>query len=547
MLKTIGKIMVWILLVLLILLGGLALLVRHYLAAENIRALLVPAAQDLLCREVKVGAIEVGLLRGIELRDVVIEEPDGITDFANIAKLSLSYDILPLFHRELAVSEITIDHLVLSIVRDATGRFNFDGIGCQDPAYAFATGQAGQNASLTPLLPLALTVGRIAVQDARVTIRDATGEIPDTDLTTRVNLRLRFGPDISHILFQGTYRLEAEMRREDLRPRISGTGSFDHEHVDYNAVWEMDGESVRLSGEARDYLQAPVVRLDAESLSLDLKNLFAAAAILTHTEDPAKVPTGRQPGGEAGSPETGPPETVSFGTVRIDDAHYHDLTLDDLYLVWRLEKHVMTVSDCSASVAGGKVLGSGRFDLGAPAPVWSGVVEAEQVHIPVLLEPFSPEQARKLSGRLTSHVDFTGSGTRWIHIQKALTADGTYLVEDAHFTGIPLNGAISHILGLPDLADLSFETMDGNLRVRNGQILVSSVMSGRDVRAKADGSVGLDGTLRLPIVLTFPPRSADGEDRVLRLTLNGTLDRPVPVLDPDFLREKAVKALKKDR
>lgn len=291
-----------------------------------------------------------------------------------------------------------------------------------------------------------------------------------------------------------------------------------------------------------------MVRCDAESLSLDLENLFAAAAILTHTEDPAKAPTGRQPDSKAGSSETGPPETVSFGTVRIDHAHYHGLALDDLSLAWRLEKHVMTVSDCSASVAGGKVFGSGRFDFGAPAQAWSGVVDAEQVQIPVLLEPFFPDQARKLSGRLTSHVDFTGSGTRWIHIQKSLTADGTYIVEDVHFiTGIPLDRTVTHLLGLPDLADLSFETMNGNLRVRNGQILVSSVMSGRGVRAETSGSIGLDGTLHLPIVLTFPPRSADGEDLVLRLTLNGTLDHPVPVLDPDFLREKAVKAFKKDR
>ena len=107
------------------LIAGLAVFVNYYLTDEKVKELVIPQAEAALGRDVSIGDISIGLFSGITIKDFLIKETDGSTDFVNTRAFVLSYDLLPLLQKKLVISEIRLDEPTVRVSRDKKGQFNY--------------------------------------------------------------------------------------------------------------------------------------------------------------------------------------------------------------------------------------------------------------------------------------------------------------------------------------------------------------------------------------------------------------------------------------
>lgn len=158
---------------------ALPLLAKLLISPEQIRARVLPLAEQALGRQVELGAIDIRLFSGIQLQDLRIKEQDGQTDFVRAKEASLRYRLWPLLQLRLEVDEIRLVEPQIRLQRLADGRFNFSDLltapaSAKDPA---STGQAAPptttDSGATPTIPLNLNIAKLQLQDAELLWFDA--------------------------------------------------------------------------------------------------------------------------------------------------------------------------------------------------------------------------------------------------------------------------------------------------------------------------------------------------------------------------------------
>jgi hypothetical protein len=170
--------------------------------------------------------------------------------------------------------------------------------------------------------------------------------------------------------------------------------------------------------------------------------------------------------------------------------------------------------------------------------------------------------AGMLSGSLESAVTFSGAGTTWKQISKVLTADGTFALSHGGIKGTPVSNSIASLLGLDELRNFSYKNIAGTFTiVEGGKVKIKTNMQGADLDAEAEGFIGLDGSLDLPLTFHLSPALADklksrasfaqylADDQggaTLNLKLAGSLKNPQPTLDMKGVQEQVQKSLQKE-
>jgi AsmA protein len=148
-----------------------ALVLPKLLDPNRYKAQIVDAVRSKTGRDLTIGGdISLSLFPfGIELPELTLSNPAGFTGdpFAGVKHARLKADLLPLLRRELVVGEITIDGLALNLVRNASGRTNWEGLtgASETPASAQQT-ESTSNALKEVML------GNVAVHDASLTWKD---------------------------------------------------------------------------------------------------------------------------------------------------------------------------------------------------------------------------------------------------------------------------------------------------------------------------------------------------------------------------------------
>jgi hypothetical protein len=137
--------------------------------------------------------------------------------------------------------------------------------------------------------------------------------------------------------------------------------------------------------------------------------------------------------------------------------------------------------------------------------------------------------------------------------------DATYALRNGQIQEAPVTAAIAALLKMEELKAPSFDSMDGNLHVKNGAVMFSSDLEGAQMAATASGTVGLNGTLDVPLtihlsqaltekLLTKLPAARhltdDKGEATLKLKLAGTLQKPYPTLDSSAVTEQVTETLK---
>jgi AsmA protein len=167
---------------------ALTVVIKIYVTPESVKSFLIPEAEKALQRKVSLGGIDISLLKGIHVRDFVIKESDGKTDFISCDDFIFRYKLLPLLSRKIIVEEVKLVSPRVRIERNQEGTFNFEDIGKREqgelPEDEQKDGKPGG-------LPISLLVDSIIVDNARFFFLDAKEELPDMKGSLDINLDIK--------------------------------------------------------------------------------------------------------------------------------------------------------------------------------------------------------------------------------------------------------------------------------------------------------------------------------------------------------------------
>lgn len=553
--KKTAKILSALILLVMVTVVGLSIFVRFYLTDQRLKEMLIPPAEAALARKVSLGDIEVGIFRGITLKDLAIKEADGQTDFIRAKAFVLSYELFPLLRKKLVIGEVRLLEPNLRIVRDANGTFNFETLPfLAEKEPAPPAEPAGKGAAV---LPIALTVDQVRVENARLSLVDATRELPEVDLRADIGLTVNLSPDLTTLHYQGNISFEAALVHGELKPTIRGKSNFDTRNLGITADVNLDREQVHIDGKVENYRQSPRILLDLSSDDLDLDHLLALTAGLPAAAGQA---AGKGPGKSEPAGPNLPPDLRAEGKVQVAKAIYNNLIVQNFLLHYTLEKGLFTITDLTAQAAEGTIRGERIvIDLTQPGLGYSGSLQINGMQIATIVQAVAPKSPEVMGGKLQTSLDFEGKGTSWLDIQQALTVNGTYALQESWLRHTELTKTVASLVGLQELNNLSFTAAAGSLRLKKGDVLLKSGFTGEQLGLETQGIIGLDGRLNLPVTLKLSPLlseklrqrvavakylAEEGGETVLKLTITGTVKQPRPVLDQAAVREQTEKAIK---
>jgi len=556
-----GRILGVIILLVVVTIAGLVAFVHYYLTEERVKTLVIPQAEAALDRTVAIGDIKIGLLSGITIGNFLIKEPDGKTNFVSTKAFVLSYELLPLLQKKLIISEIRFDEPAVQITRDKNGRFNFSSLAILSSAPRGKKEQKAEPAAAA--LPLALTINQIKLNKARITIKDQLGEIPSVDATTSARLNVALGRTIQDLRYNGAFDFNASVAYGSAKTNLEGKGNISQQDMDIILDTDLDGEQVHAAADVKNYMQAPDATLTVSSKSLNIDRLLGIVAGLpkAQTGKPRK-PTQAKGGSGDIIAESLPPGLVARGTVTVDKAMYKGLTANNFSLAFDLAKGVLTVKELSAKAYGGRLDSTMTVDLNQPGLAYDGKIGLQSFQAADFSSALSQRVAGMLTGSLQAAATFSGAGTTWQKISKVLNADGSFSLADGGIKSTPVSMAITNLLGLQELNNISYNNIAGTFTiVEGGRVKLKTNMQGPDLNAEAQGTIGLDGSLDLPLTFHLSPALAEKlrsrasftkyltdeqGGSTLHLKLAGSLKSPEPTLDMKGVQEQMQKSIQKE-
>ncbi|MFH1216168.1 MAG: AsmA family protein [Pseudomonadota bacterium] len=563
--KTVFKVIAGLILVVLLVIGASSIFVRYYLSGEKIEEMLLPRARQALGRDVTIGAIDVSLFRGIEVSDFTVKEVDGKEDFASIGTFALRYDFMPLLRKKLVVTDISLDKPALRIHRDKNGNYNFETLAMLVQKEKDEHPEKTEATVPPSALPIALTMDRISIRDARFVFADDMGELPAVEAVADVNIGMDLSRGLLALRFKGDGRYELKARYQGVEPQLTGTMDFDQKRIAINCDVAMQEEKATISAVIENYLQTPDVEVNLASSQLNVDNLLGLAALLGEKEEKGKRENAG--GGTVSSPGNGPKSPppvigdkipaglIAHGRVDIAKAYYQGLEMADLHLTYRLEKNIFTVNEFSAKTAEGTVTSTLVADFNHPGPSYEGELDVKDIQITKVQQVLFPKIREKLFGSLTTNLTYSGSGIQWPVLREQLNGTGDFRLADGRIENSPIFHSIADTLGLNELRNLDFKDYSGNLRISEGDVLLTSSMDGRDVDMQANGRIGLDAVLDLPLAITLSPEMSEkvaqktslvkyladdqGQTRI-NLKMTGTLQKPKATFDSRAIEKKVI-------
>ena len=548
-----------IVLVVLVIIAGLVAFIHFYLTEGKVKNLVIPQAEAALGRKVSIGDIKIGLLSGITIHDFLVKEADQQQNFLSTKAFVLSYDLLPLLQKKLIISEIRLDEPSIQITRDAKGQFNFTSLAIlsEKPQQEKKSGPSASAA-----LPLALTIDQIRLNRARIKIRDQLNKIPAVDATTSIQLQVALGQTMENLQFNGSFDLDADVQYGDAKTRIGGKGTISQKDVDVTMDTDVDGEIIHTQAAVKSYLQVPNATINISSRSLNIDKLLAIVGGIDQASAADKPTKSVKTKTDAVIADSLPPGLVANGTVKVDKALYKNLVTDNFSLVFNLQKGILTVKELSAQAYNGKLDSNVTVDLNHPGLSYEGNLGLNSMNAGDLSAALMQKAAGMLSGSLQTSATFSGAGTTWDELKRVLTADGSFTLVDGGIKGTPVSHTVASLLGLPELNNIVYKNISGTYKIiEGGKAKINTRLEGKDLQAEADGIIGLDGSLDLPLTLHLSPPLADKLKAMgsftkylsdaegtttLHLKLAGTLSSPKPTVDMKGVQDQLQKSIQNE-
>ncbi len=549
----------------LLVIAGVAL--KIYLTEERLRTLVLPPMREALGREVEIASLKIDLFSGIKIAGLVVKEADGKTDFVAVKEFSLGYSLLPLLDKRLEITKVKVENPVIKVWRDRLGLYNFSNLKVLQNNHKVQTSLPEKTADAkvpAAALPLSLVVQHCEFRDVVVSFHDELGEFPKVELKANLKTRLDLGdltPASINAHGELDFVLNAQYR--SLAPEIQGKVDFDRQQVAYQVVVKQENEECILSGSVKDYLGAkPAIVLNLDSPRLDLAYLAALGQKLsikgTAVTKPVSLESSQRAKPDSSVPF--PPQLTAHGKVDIKQALYENYRVDSFTLDYKYQDALLTISELKGEVADGSFTAAAAIKPFLAQPDFQGEFSFSDLQVPALMAMAKPALKDNLSGSGYGKFKFSGRGADAAALQKSLSIAGEYGLRQGGLDNIPLTKTLAQVLGLPELENLKIAELDGNLRLKDGKVGLKSSWDGNQLSGQAEGQIGLDGSLDLPLNLVlsrqlslkmaqrypwFKETFNENEEAAVGLSLAGTLSNPKLRLDEKKVQKQLQKKLEK--
>lgn len=396
------------------------------------------------------------------------------------------------------------------------------------------------------------------LKDGKVFVQDISAQFKGDDIKGMIGAH--GSADLNAMV--GSLTLESlNVDLKGIKAQVTGKAGLDPQKIDLNFTAELDGQKARVEGEIKNYDKAPDIKLDIASDEIDVNKLLALSAVLPKSQEKSASKPQKAPTKKAESEAIDLPKGLKArGTVRVARLLYDQMVINDLLLKYRLKDGILFVDEFSAKTADGYVASRAEAQLTKKRIPFKGDLKVKGVNLPKLLQGLKSSMAGKLSGILGAEFNFSGTGTRWDYLQKSLNVEGKYVLRDGKIKGVKAVSSIADLLGLPSLKNVDFKNLDGTVHVSHGKVQLKTIMSGKEVSARAKGVIGLDGSLDLPLTLILSKNlsnklakkssyakyliNKEGKTE-LNIKLAGSVKSPRPALDTSAVKKKVKKEVKK--
>ncbi len=525
------KFFIGILILVGLLVVGANIAVKLYFTKERIEKLVIPPAEKALGRKVGFSDVSVSIFSGVDIKGFFIKEEDEETDFVRVKDFVLKYRLLPLLQKRFVVKKVEIVEPYIRIVREKGGSFNYESMDLLKSTEPKKEKSSPKEKSL----PVSLLVESVVVRGAKVSFEDKKGELPEVMATSNAALRLDFQKGNFSLL--GKTETIAKMQRDKTVATLKIDTSMKGVDISYKLEGKLGKSDVALFGTVQNYLNKPKVVLNLYSKLLDVKEAVQEARALYTPKKDAE----REASSKSSSQQTTTALPIPLwldvkGAVNLEKVKYSKAAVEGLKLKYSLSKGILRVEDGQFKTLEGGVAFALTSDLNKVPIQYEGFVNATNLLLGAI--PY-------LEGSLSTSFVFNGRGTEAEEVKRNLNAKGKFSVRNLAVKKAPVTVALSRILGVGDLQELKFEEAEGEFTVKQGRVFLDSVFSGKDLQAEVKGTVGLDGSLNLPVRLILstsfsqkllkrlPQASLLRTERgtlVIPVKLKGTLSHPQPVL-----------------
>jgi AsmA protein len=239
---------------------GLIGMVKIYVTPERVKGYLIPYAEQKLDRKIDIGEVNIGLFKGIDVKDFVIKEKDGKSDFVKCRDFVLKFQILPLLSKKIVIDELHLLSPELKIARDDKGTFNYEDIGNKREAAS-----SEKKTAETKGLPVSLLVNNVIVKDASFSFQDGLKELPGIKGSLSLKTGLK-SSDGSKLFSEGTLDLilnEVTLQKKlitNVRTELSYATHIDLESDDVRmdkADLKVQGVPVSITGDIKGFKKGP--------------------------------------------------------------------------------------------------------------------------------------------------------------------------------------------------------------------------------------------------------------------------------------------------
>jgi AsmA protein len=406
-----------------------------------------------------------------------------------------------------------------------------------------------------PSLALNITLPETPISTALAALPPALA----TDLLTMnptgfitAQARLAGIPDSPAVLKDARIRLrDVEATTGGMRPGLNGSLLLTGDRiVSQDLIVTAAGNRAHIDLQAENLFDKPIhasAHISADHFDID--------ALLQPTASSARKTSPQKPETAVSAEEIGPFDLPvhANGCVKIAQAVYRGLTINDFNLTYRLADNVLTVEDMRGSIAGGTFNQSARIDLGRRGLAYKSTLSMQGVQADPVVSAFIPDMQGTVFGTLNLTLDADGTGTLPETLKKNLTCSTRMDLNDGRITGSGIARGLSDFLKLDELRELRFNTFGGTVNIKQGQAHLATEFNSTDVRMQPQGNIGLDGSLDLSLNAALGPVLMQKIDRRghiasfftdqqgwgrLPLKVKGSLDQPRFTLDTTGVRQQ---------
>lgn len=317
----------------------------------------------------------------------------------------------------------------------------------------------------------------------------------------------------------------------DLAPKISGGIRLENDTAaSDNLVIQAAGEPLQLRFTANDLMgEIKYIRHTLTAERLDIDRLLAAMGAGEDDRSPAPPADGAPK-----SPEPGPfdlPLDVK-GDVRVANAVFKGLAVDNFDLQYQLKDNVVTVNHIRGNVAGGTITGRAETRLDRTPFSYTANISVQDSRAEHLLNALFPAASNTVYGNFFLNADISGEGISWRNISRSLTSTADVNVTNGRLTGSGLAGSLAGFIGTERLEVINFDSLKGDVQLNEGKFRLDSRLTSDEVRMSPAGMIGLDGSIDLSLDMRLSQSLASdigGRDLVSALSRTGDGWTLVPV------------------